>query len=378
MQDEVLGFFNQFSISVEFSYLLAAELVLIVIAVIVVHVMSAWLLQRFYKPQAQVTPLTQARKTALWSFWWLASSGFLDVLNKVFPDIDLTWMTQYTIPVLMALLGWLGVRMVTVLTSAMVSPNRDRIAWDKTTADAIGKFLKIVIVIVITLMVMQELNFSISGVLAFSGVGGVAVGFAARDMLANFFGGLMIYLDRQFVVGDWIRSPDKEIEGTVEHIGWRITRIRTFDMRPLYVPNSTFTSISVENPSRMLHRRFYETFGLRYQDQDKVEKVTAAVKAMLMNHPAIATEQTLMVNLNTFNQHSIDFFVYCFTKTTKWAEFHVIKQALLSEIADIVEQHEAEFAYPTQSIFLSSYADGAKDEVPVTSHTAATSAIKND
>jgi MscS family membrane protein len=71
----------------------------------------------------------------------------------------------------------------------------------------------------------------------------------------------MIYLDRPFAVGDWIRSPDRDIEGTVEDIGWRLTRIRTFDSRPLYVPNSAFTSIAVENPSRMEHRRIYETIG---------------------------------------------------------------------------------------------------------------------
>ena len=113
---------------------------------------------------------------------------------------------------------------------------------------------------------MQLFDYSVSGLLAFGGIGGIAVGFAAKDLLANFFGGLMIYLDRPFSVGDWIRSPDKEIEGTVEDIGWRLTRIRTFDKRPLYIPNSIFASISVENPSRMSNRRIYEKIGIRYDD----------------------------------------------------------------------------------------------------------------
>ena len=90
--------------------------------------------------------------------------------------------------------------------------------------------------------------------------------FAAKDLLANFFGGLTIYLDRPFAVGDWIRSPDREIEGTVERIGWRLTLIRTFDKRPLYIPNAVFTTIAVENPSRMHNRRIYETIGIRYDD----------------------------------------------------------------------------------------------------------------
>jgi len=234
----------------------------------------------------------------------------------------------------------------------LARPGKHRDAWDKTTVEAMGKLVKAAVIITSILALMQHFGFSISGVLAFGGVGGIAIGFAAKDLLSNFFGGLMIYMDRQFSVGDWIRSPDKEIEGTVEYIGWRITRIRTFDMRPLYVPNATFTSISVENPSRMHNRRFYETFGLRYQDQDKVQAITLAVKEMLLAHTAIDTQQTLMVNVNTFNAHSVDFFVYTFTKTTNWAEFHGIKQELLGLIGDIVAQHNADFAFPTQTIQL--------------------------
>ena len=141
---------------------------------------------------------------------------------------------------------------------------------DITTVDAIGKLIRISIIITGALVALQTMGYSISGVLAFGGIGGIAIGFAAKDLLANFFGGLMIYMDRPFVVGDWIRSPDREIEGTVEAIGWRLTMIRTFDKRPLYVPNSTFTSIAVENPSRMSHRRIYETIGIRYDDVNKM------------------------------------------------------------------------------------------------------------
>ena len=135
--------------------------------------------------------------------------------------------------------------------------------YDRTTLDAIAKLLRLSVLITAALVTLQTLGFSISGVLAFGGIGGIAVGFAARDLLANFFGGLTIYLDRPFDVGDWIRSPDRDIEGTVEKIGWRLTVIRTFDARPLYVPNSIFTTIAVENPSRMTNRRIYETIGIR-------------------------------------------------------------------------------------------------------------------
>ena len=223
-------------------------------------------------------------------------------------------------------------------------------ALDKTTVNAISRLLRLSVLITSSLVIMQTLGYSISGVLAFGGIGGIAIGFAAKDVLANFFGGMMIFLDRPFSVGDWIRSPEKEIEGTVEHIGWRLTRIRTFDKRPLYIPNSVFASIVVENPSRMTNRRIYETIGIRYDDAAVAADVIAAVKQMLQNHPDIDTSQTLMVNFNKFGASSLDFFIYTFTKTTVWAEFHEIKQDVLFKIQDIIEAHGAEIAYPTSTV----------------------------
>ncbi len=223
---------------------------------------------------------------------------------------------------------------------------------DLTTADAIAKLFRISIIITAVLVTMQTLGFSISGVLAFGGIGGVAVGFAAKDLLANFFGGLMIYLDRPFSVGDWVRSPDREIEGTVETIGWRLTRIRTFDKRPLYVPNSVFANISVENPSRMSNRRIYETIGIRYDDVGRMREIVDDVKQMLQTHPEIDQDQTLIVNFNAFAPSSVDFFVYTFTKTTNWVYFHEVKQDVLLRITDIITRHGAQIAFPTSTLHI--------------------------
>ena len=105
-----------------------------------------------------------------------------------------------------------------------------------------AKLLRLSVAITAFLVIIQTLGYSVSGLLAFGGVGGLAVGFAAKDLLANFFfGGLMIHLDRPFTIGDWISSTDREIEGVVENIGWRLTIIRAFDKRPIYIPNSLFT-----------------------------------------------------------------------------------------------------------------------------------------
>jgi len=223
---------------------------------------------------------------------------------------------------------------------------------DPTTVRAVAKLLRASVLITAILISMQLFGYSISGLLAFGGIGGIAVGFAAKDLLANFFGGLMIYLDRPFSVGDWVRSPDKEIEGTVEDVGWRLTRIRTFDKRPLYIPNAVFANISVENPSRMTNRRIYETVGIRYADIATMESIISEVTQMLIQHKEIDSEQTMIVNFNRFSASSLDFFIYTFTKTTDWVKYHNIKQDVLLKVAKVIDTNGAEIAFKTSTIHI--------------------------
>ena len=265
---------------------------------------------------------------------------------------------------IIVILAWFLVRLIKQGEDGIIA-QREAVGepYDRTTLDAIAKLLRVSVTIAATLVALQTLGFSVSGVLAFGGIGGLAVGFAAKDLLANFLGGLTIYLDRPFAVGDWIRSPDRDLEGTVEHIGWRLTRIRTFDKRPLYVPNSTFSTIAVENPSRMHHRRIYETIGIRYEDAGKMAAIVSDVEQMLRSHPEIETQATLMVNFTTFAPSSLDFFIYTFTKTTDWAKYHQVKQDVLLRIIEIVETHNAEIAFPTSTVHLAN-SFGAGQEMP--------------
>jgi MscS family membrane protein len=247
--------------------------------------------------------------------------------------------------------AWFLTRFITQVEKNIIATRQTKgESVDVTTLDAITKLVRLSVIITATLVGLQTLGFSVSGVLAFGGVGGIAMGFAARDLLANFFGGLMLYLDRPFSVGDWIRSPDREIEGTVEKIGWRLTIIRTFDKRPLYVPNANFATIAVENPSRMDNRRIKETIGIRYDDADKMEAITKDVEAMLRGHSEIDQNQTLMVNFNAFAPSSLDFFIYTFTRTTNWVKFHKIKQDILLKIYQIISDSGAEVAFPTSTV----------------------------
>ncbi len=256
---------------------------------------------------------------------------------------------------IVACVAWFFIRLIRSFSQSIIQINKRKgLEIDFTTIDALSKLAKLIVVITSILIIVESLGFSVSGVLTAGGIGGLAVGFAAKDLLANFFGGLTIYMDRPFSVGDWIRSPDKEIEGSVEYISWRHTRIRAFNKNPIYVPNALFTTIVVENPSRMTNRRIKETVGIRYDDIHVMDVIVAEVKQMLQNHADIDNSQTLIVNFMAFGPSSLDFLVYTFTKTTDWINYHEIKQDILLKIANIISRHHAKIAFPTQTLHIDS------------------------
>jgi MscS family membrane protein len=246
-------------------------------------------------------------------------------------------------------------RMVTRVQAVSLEPDQGA---DRSTVEMFGKLARALILLAALLMLLQTAGISVSGVLAFGGLGGIVIGFAARDMLANFFGGIMLHLDRPLAVGEWVRSPDREIEGTVEYISWRNTRLRTFDMRPLYVPNATFSTIIVENPSRMSHRRIYETVGVRYGDIAAMPAIVEDTRSMLLEHEAIDSAASLIVNFVDFGDSSLDFMVYCLTQEKRWVQYHAIKQEIMLRIAGIIADHGAEIAFPTETLHVASVPGG--------------------
>ena len=221
---------------------------------------------------------------------------------------------------------------------------------DANSINIISKLLRASVYITAVLILMQSFGINISGLLAFGGVGGLAIGFAAKDLLANFFGAIMIYMDKPFKVGDTIDSSDQNILGTIESIGWRLTVIRNFDQRPIYVPNSVFSSISVINISRMTHRRINEVIGIRYDDIKVAKKIANEIKEYIEKSDNFDHKQTTIVNLHQYADFSVNIKIYCFTYNITWAELHEVKQDLFLKVADIVEKNGADFAFPTQTL----------------------------
>ncbi len=247
-------------------------------------------------------------------------------------------------------LAWCMIRFIQLTQERMLYYSRK--VYDKTAILALGQIGIAIIIAISVLFVLQVLGVNFAGLLAFGGFSGIAVGFAAKDLLANFFGGIMIYMGKMFKVGDWIRSPDKEIEGVVDSIGWRQTKIITFEQRPIYVPNSVFSTIVVENPSRMTHRRLNEVVGIRYDDIGKANEIVEDIKELLVAHVKVDNSQTLVVSVLQLSASSVDIMIYCFTTTLELFDYSQVKHGILLGTAKIIKKHGAEIAFPTSTVHL--------------------------
>lgn len=286
-------------------------------------------------------------------FFWLFALSFIipNLLLHFHVDIrHLSIVNELRSLMFIAALYWSLMKFITKMKEEIV-PKSSRIKMrDKTTVHAITQLSRVALTVIVVLAILPKFGFETSSLLAFGGAGGIGVAFAAKDLLSNFFGGMMIYWDRPFSVGDWIRSPDRNIEGTVEYIGWRLTRIRTFSKRPLYVPNSVFSTISIENPSRMTNRQITTMIGVRYDDAKQVEAIVSDTKAMLREHPGIDQTQTLMVHFVEFAASSLNINLYVFTKTTDWAKYRDVQQDVFLKTIGIITSHGAECAFPTTTV----------------------------
>lgn len=273
------------------------------------------------------------------------------------------WATEYVVHFKRAgfilLFTWAMVRFIKTTEKLTLEKQKKSEKLDATMIHAISLLLTITAVVIGGLALMQLLGLPVSGLLAFGGIGGAAIAFASKDLLANFFGGLVVYLDKPFKVGHMIRSPDKPIEGIVEHIGWRVTRIRTLEKRPLYVPNSLFLTISVENVSRMLNRRIKTVVGVRYCDAAQIDKITKGIEKFLINHEDIDQKLHIQVCLTEFGASSLDILIDAFTvnKATKLVDYRAVRHEILMKVLDIITANGAECAFPTQTVYLENGTD---------------------
>ncbi len=239
--------------------------------------------------------------------------------------------------------------------------DQDNVVDLKDTLVKFGvRLFKIITIVIIFILLLQTWGYDIRGLLASLGLAGMAVALAAKDTARHLFGSIMIFTDSPFKVGDWIKTPD--VEGTIEDIGMRSTRVRTFAQALVSVPNGNLADSAILNWSKMDRRRIKMTLGLTYSTtSSQMCNILKDIRELLVNDEDIHP-QTIYVYFSNFNDSSLDIFCYFFTKTVKWGEFMAVRERIYLEFMRIVEQNGASFAFPSQSIYIEENNSIKKDE----------------
>jgi MscS family membrane protein len=296
--------------------------------------------------------LEAAEKPAGWLLYTLGILATLHTLNPPEAIFPLMPLVDHAGRILSLSIGaWFLWRLIDGLSayfSARAAQTES--ALDDQLVPFISKTLKIFTVITAVLVIAQNMGYSISGLIASLGIGGIAVAMAARDTIANVFGSIMILVDRPFTVGDWIRAAD--FEGVVEEIGFRSTRIRTFEQTLVNVPNSLLANMVIDNIDARSKRRVKMRIGLTYSTSpEKMKQAIEGIEAILQGHPGV-DQHFKLVKFDEFEDSSLSIFLYYFSASKDWAQYLQVRQEVNLQIMQLLESLGLEFAFPTRSIYM--------------------------
>ncbi len=210
--------------------------------------------------------------------------------------------------------------------------------------------LRIVLGILAVFMGSKIFHYDVTHLIAGLGIGSLAVALAAKDTIENLFGSVTVVIDRPFHIGDWVVIGDTE--GTVEKLGFRSTRIRTFYDSQVSVPNSKLISAVVDNMGQRVYRRIKTYLSLTYQTPpDKISAFCEGIRELIRQHP-YTRKDYYHVYFNQFNASSLDVLLYCFLQVEDWAMELRERERLFLDIIRLAEELGVEFAYPTQTLFM--------------------------
>ena len=248
---------------------------------------------------------------------------------------------------------WILYRALNIFSDALMEVSqRFHSELGESLAKLLVSLLKAFVVVIGLVTLFQEWGFNVSGFLASLGLVGMAFALAAKDTAANLFGSMVIFTDRPFKIGDWIMTPD--VEGTIEDIGIRSTKVRTFAQALVSVPNGTLANSAILNWSRMGKRRIKMMIGLTYgTTSTQMQSILDEIRGLLKHDDAIHPE-TIHIYFTDFQDSSLGIFCYFFTNTTNWGEYMQVRERINIEIMKIVETNGAAFAFPSRSLYIES------------------------
>lgn len=283
--------------------------------------------------------------------WVLGGILVLEVLGKRFGFLFFDeYLDAFRTSMIVVCISWIFLRWKHQIQLTILDRERHAKKIDTSCIHVVGKVVTMVVVLIAAMIVLQVWGVNLGPLIAFGGIGAAAVGFAAKDVIANFFGGLMLYITHPFMTGDLILLPDRNLEGHVEEIGWYLTSIRDKEKRPLYLPNAIFSNVVVVNSSRMTHRRILEKIGVRYEDFSKLKNLCEEMKQAIAAHPAIDSHLPILVSFSSFNQYTLDIMIDVYTLATRYDHYLAVKQEVLILIYEAVKSKGAEMPCPLMRI----------------------------
>jgi len=264
------------------------------------------------------------------------------VASIVLKVVSVTWFIVF---------GWLALNLCDVAGHYLeLLTGKTETKLDDMLVPIVRRSLKIFVGMIVFMLIVQSLGYSIAALLAGFSVGGIAFALAAKDTLENFFGSVMIFVDRPFQVGDWVLVG--KIEGTVEEVGFRSTRIRTFAKTLITVPNSKVAHEAINNYSQMPKRRVVQDIGVGYDtDAKRVEAAVNAFRQILHDDERV-DQDFWMVNFNNFGDSGLNIYIYYFTSSTVWAEYMQTRQEINLRFMLALEKLGVEIVFPTQTLYM--------------------------
>lgn len=224
---------------------------------------------------------------------------------------------------------------------------------DDQMVPLVRKTLKTFVVIVGTLFILDNLNVPILPLLTGLSIGGLAFALAAQDTIKNFFGSLMIFIDKPFQIGDWVTSG--EVDGTVEEVGFRSSRVRTFRNSVMYIPNAKLADSVIDNHGLRQYRRFFTKIALTYDTPPALmETFVEGLRKIVQQHPHTHKEN-YHVYFNDMGSHSLDIMFYIFFEVPSWGDELKARHEVLMQIMKLAERLGVNFAFPTQTLHMENF-----------------------
>ena len=286
---------------------------------------------------------------------WLFTIIGIYLAVRFYPYIDQEkiWFMRFIKVSIIILVAW-GLYNLSSTSSAFFRRVNERTSFkiDEILIPILSKTLQFIIIAITATVVLQEFGYSIEAFIAGLGLGGLAISLAAKDALANILGGVVLISEKPFTMGDWILTPS--VEGTVEEISFRTTRIRTFADALVTVPNATLANENITNWSKMGKRQI--TFSLRIvydTPTQKIERVVERINRLLKEHEGVHPG-TIFATFDKFQEDALEIYLYFFTKTTVWGEHLAVREDINLKILDILDEEDIEIAIPTRRLKMES------------------------